>query len=138
MSVATPNDVATFLGQDIDDVMAQWFIDQAESLCSAVVDPLPDAALPVIVRVAARGLSNSSGAQQMSLGSAQVSFGSQAATYNGGLFLSKDDRTSLLRLVGRGGAFTIDPTPDDAGTGLAPWAQNVDFPYGIPTLGDGP
>lgn len=108
MSVASPSDVATFLGSDVDDTRAQWFIEQAELLCAAVVSPLPDAALPVIVRVAARGMSNSTGAVQMGLGSAQVSYGSQAATYNGGLFLSRADRSDLRRLSGRVGAFSID------------------------------
>lgn len=108
MSVAVPADVATFLGSDVDEARAQWFIDQVETQCLAILDPLPDAALPVIVRAAARGLSNATGAAQMGIGSAQLSFGSQAATYNGGLFLSKADRADLRRLAGRTGAFSVD------------------------------
>jgi hypothetical protein len=38
----------------------------------------------------------------------------QRPSGSGGLYLTKADRTALKSLAGRGGAFTVDPTPATA------------------------
>jgi hypothetical protein len=38
----------------------------------------------------------------------------QRPTGSGGLYLTKSDKAALKSLAGRGGAFTVDPTPETA------------------------
>jgi hypothetical protein len=42
----------------------------------------------------------------------------------GGLWLTRQDKATLRRLAGSGGAFTIDTLPASAGTMLPPWEVN--------------
>ena len=58
-----------------------------------------------------------------------------AASYYERWLYSAEQR--LLRLAaGHGGAFSIDPTPADAGQGLMPWDQNVTWLTGVPLAED--
>jgi hypothetical protein len=91
-----------------------------------VLFPLPANAAGIVMRVAARGITNVNSAQSMGLGSAQISYGSGAYGV-GGMYLSKMDKADLRRLGGLGGGmFTIDVMPADAGESL-PWWDTSDF-----------
>lgn len=134
----TPYDLATFLGRDdLDFDRAAVMLQLAEDLCTGVVSPLPDTAKGVILSVAGRAFTNVSSAHQMGLGSAQISFGAPNSSLGvGGLYLSRSDIVNLRRLGNSGGAFSIDPTPVDAGQGIPVWDQNVTWLTGVPILED--
>jgi len=54
----------------------------------------------------------------------------------GGVYLTRTERQALKTLAGRGGAFSIDPTPADALQGLSPWSENVTWLDGVPLAED--
>ena len=136
--IAYPSDLGTYLGDaSVDPDRATLILELAQSLCESIVSPLPTGARVVVLAVAARAYNNVTSAHQMGLGSAQVSFGSAGSTVGiGGLYLSKSDIATLRRFGGSGGAFSIDPTPADAGSGLSPWDQNVTWLDVMPLIED--
>lgn len=101
------DDLATFLNTTFDtdqQARATFLIAQATLLAQSIVDPLPDTAEPVILSVAGRAWGNPQGASSQTAGPFAVQ-------QPGGLYLTRQDRAALKRLAGKGGAFTIDPTP---------------------------
>jgi hypothetical protein len=123
--------MAAYLQQDFDAAnaaTAELLLGLAEGLVIdylGVRDTYPAVARAVILEAAARGYRNPQGL-------ATEATGPYSASYRppGGVYLTKDERRTL-RQAGRGGAFSIDPTPVDAGTTLAPWDQNVWWPSGV-------
>ena len=124
-----PSDLATFLGRDVDYDRANLMLSLASELCSTVVTPVPDTARSVILDVAARAYANISAATQMGLGSGQISFGSGPS---GGLWLTRANIAALRRAAGKGGAFSVDPTPADAGQGLPAHDVNTTWLAPVP------
>ena len=130
----TPANLATYLldptiSTDANkSARAQYIIDQATTLCSAVVDPLPDGADAVVLDVVTRAWSNPSNAQSQSMPVGSVSYGA----VSGGLWLTRQNRQTLRTLAGGGGAYTIDVTPAGAATNLPWW----DVDSGVPVGGD--
>lgn len=136
-TITTPADLDTLLGLGggIDTARASLLLDLAYDKCLEFVDPVPDGARGVLLEVAGRAYTNATSAHQMSLGTASVAFGAQnSSTGIGGLYLSRSNIAELRRLAGRTGAFSIDPTPVDAGQGLPVWDQNVTWLNGVPTI----
>lgn len=125
MSYTTPTagDLSTFLGASTDDARATLLISLAEKLCQSVLTPLPDGADATVLAVAARAFSNPTNAQNVSTGPYMAGYGA----VSGGLWLTTRDVANLRRLAGGGGAFSIDPTPADAGPGNL-WAQQPQTP----------
>lgn len=118
MAFTTPTaeDLALYLGMsEIDGNRADLLIKQAMNLCLAVVRPLPEEASAVVLSVAGRAYVNPQQVSYETIGPMSV----QRPTGSGGLYLTKADKTTLKSLAGRGGAFTIDPTPATAD----PWAS---------------
>jgi len=115
-----PADLGTYLGVTVDDARAQKLIDLATALCQSIVNPLPDGAEAVVLDVVARAYSNPTNAPQQSAGPFSVSFGA----VGGGLWLTRQNKATLRRLAGSGGAFTIDTMPATAGTSLPWWDVN--------------
>lgn len=115
MTVTTA-DLGTYLGTAVDDVRGQYLIDRATELCQSIVNPLPDGADSVVVDVAARAYANPSRVTQQSAGPFNASYGPAG----GGLWLTRQNKATLRRLNGGGGAFTVDTMPATAGSGL-PW-----------------
>lgn len=109
-----PEELGTYLGTSVDIDRAQFLLDLAESLCLSIVDPLPDSAMAVVLDVAARAYSNPTAVPQQAAGPFTV--GGAA----GGVWLTRQNKATLRRLAGSGGAFTIDTMPATAGSGL-PW-----------------
>lgn len=135
--IAVASDLGTYLKDpDIDTVRATQSLLLAQNLCETVWSPIGDTALGIVLGVAARQFNNVTSAQAVGIGSANISYGSQGATGVGGLYLSRSDIRTLRLLAGRGGAFSIDPTPTDAGEGLMPWDQNVTWLTGVPLAED--
>lgn len=115
MTYTTPDtdDLALLLGAgSIDDDRGALVLRMAESACLAVVNPLPDGAENVVLAVAVRVYGNP-------LSVSSETTGPYSATFPAGL--TKQERNQLRKL-GDAGAFTIDPTPADAGSGNL-WAQ---------------
>lgn len=127
MAYATPtsSDLSLYLGVDsIDSARADFLIAQAESLARTVLTTLPDGAATVVLSAAARGYANPLGVTQETVGVYSVS------RPMGGVYLTKSERATLRRLAGGSAAFTIDPTPSDAGPGNL-WAQQPETTYEV-------
>jgi len=95
---------------EINGSRADLLIAQAVALCETVVKPLPDQATPVVLSVAARAYVNPQQVSYETIGPMSV----QRPQGSGGLYLTKADKAALKSLAGRGGAFTVDPTPTSA------------------------
>ncbi|MEU3355271.1 hypothetical protein [Streptomyces sp. NPDC037389] len=111
MAVIDPEQLARFLGQEVEEVRAVLVIAQAEALCRAVVDPLPVGAGAVVLSIAARAYANPQGLASETVGPYSI----QRPAAQAGLYLTRDERRSLKLMAGRGGAFSVDPTPAGAG-----------------------
>ncbi|MGZ6806388.1 MAG: hypothetical protein ACXVGG_07110 [Mycobacteriaceae bacterium] len=130
-SPITTADLGTYLGVTIDETRAQLLIDQAVALCESICSPLPDGSAAVVLDVAARACSNPTNVQSQGAGPFPVTYGPMA----GGLWLTRQNKATLRRLNGSGGAFTIDTMPATAGQGL-PWWDNNSWGYGIDVMAD--
>jgi hypothetical protein len=139
-SIATVDDLATFLNvTDINEERALWLLDRAQEKCEAILSPLPETALGVVCDIAGRAYSNPTAANSQAPGP----FGTPLGSLPGGLFITKANIAELRRLstTSGSGAFTIDPTPADAGP-YNTWAQNplssedywVTYPYGFDVI----
>jgi hypothetical protein len=112
-----PEDLGIYLGElDIDLERAQKLLDLATSLCLSVVSPLPDGAEAVVLDVATRAL-NPRNAQSDTAGPYSMSFGAAA----GGLWLTRQNKSTLRRLAGTGGAFTVEVGPSLGEWEYPPW-----------------
>lgn len=123
----TAEQLGMYLGMDeIQGDRADLLIQQAVALAESVVKPLPDQATAVVLSVAGRAYVNPQQVSYETIGPMSV----QRPSGSGGLYLTKADKAALKSLAGRGGAFTVDPTPatadpsptwpidDDVGPGL--------------------
>lgn len=123
----TADDLRLYLGlESIDDARAELMIAQATALAESIVTPLPAAASAVVLAAAGRAYANPQGVTSETVGPYSVQ------RPQAGLFLTRDERRTLQRLAGRGGAFTVDPTPADAdpdATWPATWGP--DDPRGV-------
>lgn len=117
----SPADLGTYLGATVDVDRAQFLIDRATELCQSVLNPLPDAAVSVVLDVVARAYSNPADVQAQTAGPFSAHFGK----VSGGLWLTRQNKQTLRRLAGSGGAFSFDTMPAAAGKGIPVWDQNV-------------
>ena len=121
----TPTDLGTYLNATIDTERAQLLIGLATELCKSIVvnadGTLPDGADAVVLDVACRAYANPANAQSQTVGPYNASFG----PVGGGLWLTRQNKATLRRLAGSGGAFSIDTLPATAGTGLPWWEINA-------------
>lgn len=119
-----PSDLGTYLGigdvSGVQDRLA-YLISLAQSLCESLVTPLPAGAEAVVVDVVARAFTNPGNAQSQAAGPYSVSWGAVA----GGLWLTRQNKATLRRLTGGGGAFTFDTMPTTAGQALPWWDINT-------------
>lgn len=107
----TAEQLGMYLGMDeIDGDRADLLIQQAVALAESVVKPLPDQATAVVLSVAGRAYVNPQQVSYETIGPMSV----QRPSGSGGLYLTKADKAALKSLAGRGGAFTVDPTPATA------------------------
>jgi hypothetical protein len=136
--IAVPADLGTYLGDPaIDTARATLILQLVQDLAEFVISPLPPTALGIVLSAAARAFSNVTSAQAVSIGSGHIGYGAAGASIGvGGLYLSRSEQRLLRLAAGRGGAFSFDPTPADAGQGLMPWDQNVTWLEGVPLAED--
>jgi hypothetical protein len=107
----TAEELGLYLGlPEIQGDRADLLIVQAVNLCLTVVKPLPDEATAVVLSVAGRAYVNPQQVSYETIGPMSV----QRPSGSGGLYLTKADKAALKALAGRGGAFTVDPTPETA------------------------
>ncbi|MGW2010849.1 hypothetical protein [Streptomyces nigrescens] len=113
MAFVTPTaeQLGLYLGLDeIQGDRADLLIAQAVALAESVVKPLPDQATAVVLSAAGRAYINPQQVSYETIGPMSV----QRPSGSGGLYLTKADKAALKSLAGRGGAFTVDPTPETA------------------------
>ena len=104
--IAQVSDLQTFTGLTLDEDRAQQLLDLIEADATGIVNPLPQAAMGVILTAAARALPNPSGVVSQSVAGASTTWGA------GQLYLSRAERRALRRIAGiGGGAFTVSPAP---------------------------
>ena len=107
----TAEQLGMYLGLgEIQGDRADLLIEQAVALAESVVKPLPDQATAVVLSVAGRAYVNPQQVSYETIGPMSV----QRPSGSGGLYLTKADKAALKSLAGRGGAFTVDPTPESA------------------------
>lgn len=107
----TAEQLGMYLGlAEVDGDRADLLIVQAVALAESVVKPLPDQATAVVLSVAGRAYVNPQQVAYETIGPMAV----QRPSGSGGLYLTKADKAALKSLAGRGGAFTVDPTPATA------------------------
>ncbi|MEV7466110.1 hypothetical protein AB0O20_06295 [Streptomyces kronopolitis] len=129
MAFVTPTaeQLGLYLGLDeIQGDRADLLILQAVALAESVVKPLPDQATAIVLSAAGRAYVNPQQVSYETIGPMSV----QRPSGSGGLYLTKADKAALKSLAGRGGAFTVDPTPETA----SPW---VSWPLDTELLVDG-
>lgn len=118
------DELRVYLNMDqIDQTRADLMIKQAVLLAESIVKPLPDAASAVVLAVAGRAYANPQGVAYETVGPISVQ------RPQAGLYMTRDERRTLQRLAGRGGAFTIDPTPAEADptvTWPVTWGDELD------------
>lgn len=120
-------DLGLYLGLDeVQGARADLLIRQAINLCMAVVKPLPDGAQAVVLSSAARAYTNPTNATYETIGPAAAQF----PQGSGGLYLTKAEKTALKSMAGRGGAFTVDPTPAAADPSPS-WPIDADAGLGL-------
>ncbi|SDL27781.1 hypothetical protein [Streptomyces indicus] len=122
----TAEELALYLDlTEINGDRAELLITKAISLAQTVVKPLPEGADAVVLSVAGRAYVNPQQVSYETIGPMSV----QRPSGSGGLYLTKADKTALKSLAGRGGAFTVDPTPATADPSPT---YPVDDDYGPP------
>lgn len=127
----TPADLGTYLGDpNIDTARAQLMLDLTIDRCTMYVSPLPDTAKGLVLDVAASAYANPQGVAAETAGPFSVQ------RPKPGVSLTRAQLRDLRLLAGRGSAFSIDPTPSDAGQGLMPWDQNITWLDGVPLAED--
>ncbi|GAP46869.1 hypothetical protein [Streptomyces azureus] len=107
----TAEQLGLYLGMmEIDGPRADLLIEQAVALCETVVKPLPNQATAVVLSAAGRAYVNPQQVSYETIGPMSV----QRPSGSGGLYLTRADKAALKSAAGRGGAFTVDPTPATA------------------------
>ncbi|MFF7308174.1 hypothetical protein [Streptomyces sp. NPDC008137] len=107
----TAEELGLYLGlPEIDGARADLLIQDAVALCETVVKPLPEQATAVVLSAAGRAYVNPQQVSYETIGPMSV----QRPSGSGGLYLTRADKAALKSAAGRGGAFTVDPTPATA------------------------
>lgn len=109
--IVTTTDLGTYLSDSTINVpRAALFIEQAQILCQSVVNPLPDGAEIVVMRMAGRAYETVTQSRYAQAAAAGMPFGANPAA-TGEVRLFPSDEADLRRLAGGGGAFSIDLLP---------------------------
>lgn len=124
--VVSVDDFALYLNNpDLDEDRAVFIIGLAQQLCESIVTPLPTGAATVVLDVAERAFANPTDMRGASPGLYSEGEGpfsdSTPGSAGGGLWLTTENKATLRRLAGGGGAFTIDTIPADFVPVLPPW-----------------
>ncbi|MDH2424739.1 hypothetical protein [Sphaerisporangium sp. TRM90804] len=121
----TAVDLALYLDlTEINADRADLLIAQATAYAESVVTPLPAGASAIVLAMAGRAYANPQGVSSETVGPYTVQ------RPQAGLYMTKAETAALKRLAGRGGAFTVDPTPA-AASPAATWPLDAD-PEGWP------
>lgn len=123
--IVDPSDLASYFGlASVDEDRATLLLQLAQDLCESIVPaPLPEGSAAVIFDVVGRVWGNPLNVTQQAGGSYSVSY---AASTPSGLTLTRANTSTLRRLAGGGGAFSVDLVPADALTTLPIWDVDVE------------
>lgn len=94
--LATPADLALFLGTTVDTDRATLILGLAQDACEELLTPLPEAAKRIVLSVGARVYTNPTSVTNEVVG--------PYSTTRPDVYLTKQERASLRRLGGVGGA----------------------------------
>lgn len=103
--LCVPTDLETYLGMPSDTInvpRATQILLIAQNWCESVCAPLPSTAFGVVLSIASRGYSNPEGVTQETVGPYSVQRGP------GTIYMTKQEKSMLLRLAGVGRAFSIE------------------------------
>lgn len=129
MTLPVPlSDFSTYLNDPsaATSTRGQMILDLTHSLCQSVVNPLPAGSEVVVLDVAGRAYANplEVGGQPAFYAEGEGPFSTNTPGISGGgLYLTQENKATLRRLNGSGGAFMIDTTPAGAGQNI-PWWDN--------------
>jgi hypothetical protein len=117
-----PSDLGVLLydSDSIDEPRAKLMIRYAQDLCESVVSPLPASCAVVVARVASRGYTTTTSTRGAHMSMAGSAFGMPPGA-DGGVFLTRQDKSDLRRLAGNSNAFTINLLPSTYQTIQPPW-----------------
>jgi hypothetical protein len=103
-------DLGTFLGADVDTARATYLLAQATTLCQSIVSPCRPARTPWC------STSRRARTPTRPTSAARTSAPTRPATarWAGGLWLTRQNKSTLRRLNGGSSAFSIDPVDPDA------------------------
>jgi len=119
----TAEDLGLYLGMPaIDEARADFLLAQALMLAASIVSPVPDTAEPIILAAAGRAYANPQAVTQETVGPYSVQ------RPPAGLYFTRAEQAILKRLAGRGGAFTVDPTPADVDPTVT-WPVDPESPF---------
>lgn len=128
------SDLGTYLNDTIDPTRGQFILNLAHTLCESVVNPLPVGAEVVVLDVTVRAYANPTDVAGQDPGLYSEGVGplstSTPGYSSGGLYLTQENKATLRRLAGTGGAFSIDTTPSTAGQSLPWWDTGATFSTG--------
>jgi hypothetical protein len=94
--IATPGDLTLFMGQTVVDDRATLILGLAQDACEELLTPLPATARRIVLSVAARVYTNPTSVTNETLG--------PYAASRPDIYLTRQERASLWRIAGRGGA----------------------------------
>lgn len=118
--IATPDDLATYIGGTVDEPRATLLLRLAQSLVEARVSPPPPGADAIVLTAAARAYQNPS----MLTGETVGPYTAQRPAV--GIYLTRSERASLRKMAGGSLAFTINPAANAGLAGLPWWDLNLD------------
>lgn len=119
----TAEDLGLYLGMPaIDEARADFLLAQTLMLAASIVSPVPDTAEPIILAAAGRAYANPQAVTQETVGPYSVQ------RPPAGLYFTRAEQAILKRLAGRGGAFTVDPTPADVDPTVT-WPVDPESPF---------
>jgi hypothetical protein len=94
--LATADDLTLFMGVTVDDERAELILELAQDACEELLTPLPATARRIVLSVAARVYSNPTSVTNETTG--------PYAASHPDIYLTRQERASLWRIAGRGGA----------------------------------
>lgn len=109
--VATSDDLATYLGTQVDDPRMTVLLGYAQDRLEAIKTPCPTAAAGIVVEIAARAYTNPNSLTSVAVGTGHVGMATTALGGIGGIYVSKEQRSAYRSMTGGTAAFSVDVMP---------------------------
>ena len=126
--IVSVEDLSTYLNDStLDATRAALLIEQSQKLCATIVNPLPDDASIIVMRVAGRAYVTITSARQAQAAAASMPYGATQGGL-GGVWLSRADKADLRRMASGSNAFSINMLGPDYSVAMPPWDINTTDP----------